>query len=589
MARVHPIEFAQLTVNDAAAENCVAAPQSASRPMHDLLDAGISNLVTLGAGMENGNDFSESLSVLSAAPREASPMRQQSHGEAAEPSTQRQTHRQITQKLRDHYDALPASFKGIARTFRSVPGPAPGFAMMIVAIFGACTMLQLVGAAYAANERGLNTRALHGLLGGILATCIVGAIFLVTAPTRVTGEFHRRYFLAIPVIIGIGTGLGFIRTGESHLSLLSIGIAAIAIGYVACLLCLNLPFYVSIEHKQLDRSLGPPIMIIGLLFFLWVALYAEVSRRESHFLVGVLLPLGAWITRVAALLLLSRSCHFKYFMPKALFLIAVEQPDSEADGVPAPLLGDLEMVYGYLVVLFALMIGCGSYASMLVSVMDNPNSTGWITGMAASVVLEIADRTSITQRLQLRATAHFKLERAARLVRLGAMKALFYQSQFSTQFAAPIMLLSIGCVRAVTLWDIRAVVWLDVNPTVVWVALAHFLSEMLVVELTVRVAQYKRFTKFVFVTADLPPHHPLGNIELRAFDMKGYAFVSLVGCTILYAIFLCFLGPAFVTGTARDYDPHNLGSWVRSVSPESRWFNFTNRTSNYTNITAAVR
>ena len=71
--------------------------------------------------------------------------------------------------------------------------------------------------------------------------------------------------------------------------------------------------------------------------------------------------------------------------------------------------------------------------------------------------------------------------------------------------------------------------------------------------------------------------------------MKGYAFVSLVGCTILYAIFLCFLGPAFVTGTARDYDPHNLGSWVRSVSPESRWFNFTNRTSNYTNITAAVR
>ena len=55
-------------------------------------------------------------------------------------------------------------------------------------------------------------------------------------------------------------------------------------------------------------------------------------------------------------------------------------------------------IYGYLVVLFALLIGCGSYASMLVEVLNNPNSTAWVTGIATGLVAEIADRTSITQR-----------------------------------------------------------------------------------------------------------------------------------------------------------------------------------------------
>ena len=114
--------------------------------------------------------------------------------------------------------------------------------------------------------------------------------------------------------------------------------------------------------------------------------------------------------------------------------------------------------------------------------------------------------------------------------------------------------------------------------------------KLLVVELTVWVSHYKRIANFVFVTADLPPHHPLGNVELRAFDMKGYAFVSFVGCTVLYATFVCFLGPAFVTGAAREFDKESIGTWVRVRHPESAWPNFTNRSStNYTNLTAAAR
>jgi hypothetical protein len=85
-------------------------------------------------------------------------------------------------------------------------------------------------------------------------------------------------------------------------------------------------------------------------------------------LVGVLLPLGAWLIRVAAPFLLSRSCHFKYFLPKAEWL-----EEQALEDLPPVLFGDLEAEYGYFVVLFALLIGSVSYVSMLVEVMQNPD------------------------------------------------------------------------------------------------------------------------------------------------------------------------------------------------------------------------
>jgi hypothetical protein len=452
---------------------------------------------------------------------------------------------------------------------------------MIASIFGACLAIQLLGVAHAANERGPNSRSFAGLLGGALASFVNGGIFCTTAPARVTGEFHSRYLLSYPITIGIGIGVGFIRIGGAHLSLLSVGTIAMIIGYVVCIICLNLPFYVSIEHKQLDRSFGPPLILVAWIFFLWTALYVEVSRLVPHFLVGMLLPLGAWITRLAALFLLSRSCHFKYFVPKARFIESAAVP--EAEGKPPPLLGDLEMVYGYMAVLFALMIGCGSYVPMLVEVMNNPTSPAWVTGIVASLVIETMDRTSMTQRLQLRVADYFELHLAAKVIRMSALKLVYYRSQFSTEFAAPIMTLAIGCLRALMLWDSRAVVWLDVNPTVVWVIVSHFLSEMILVEFTVWIAAYKRFAKFVFVTADLPPHHPLGNVALRRLDMKGYIFVSMLGATFLYAEFALYFGAAFVTGTAHDYNK-DVSSWLIGGGSSP---NFTNHTStrNYTNFT----
>jgi hypothetical protein len=216
---------------------------------------------------------------------------------------------------------------------------------MIASILGSCALLQLVGAAYAWNEKEGGHTALRGLFGGSLAALGIGPLFLVTAPTRVQGHFHPRYLLSVPILIGIGIGASFIDSGGMPLSILSLAIIATVLGYVVCIVVCNLKFYASIEHKQLDRSFGPPLILVAWIFFLWTALYVQVNRMSSHWLIGILLPLGAWIARVVALFLLSRSCHFQYYVPKATFIEAVanaEASDSEVEAPPPPLLGDVE-------------------------------------------------------------------------------------------------------------------------------------------------------------------------------------------------------------------------------------------------------
>ena len=190
------------------------------------------------------------------------------------------------------------------------------------------------------------------------------------------------------------------------------------------------------------------------------------------------------------------------------------------------------------------------------------------------------------RRVQLRAAAHFELENAAKLVRISALKLAYYRSQLSTEFAAPILTLSIGCLRAVTFGDVRAIVWLDVSPMAVWVIVVHFLTEMLVVETSVFVANRKGLMHFEFV--ERPEGHPVGNTALRAFDLKGYALVSVIGCTFLYAIFLCFLGPACVTGAASKFDQENLDIWVMSLQHSSFVFNATNQSARPANFTQAL-
>jgi hypothetical protein len=144
-----------------------------------------------------------------------------------------------------------------------------------------------------------------------------------------------------------------------------------------------------------------------------------------------------------------------------------------------------------------------------------------------------------------------------------ALDEIFTHSGGSS--AASIVVLSIGCLRAATFDDVRAIVWYDVSPLVVWVMLAQvscgFVSSVLVEALN-------RFCGLgTFVTRSFPPGHPLCYAsERRNFELSSYVFTLGMCCSLIYLCFLVFLGPEFVTGISRGFNPAGSGIWVQPLA-----------------------
>jgi hypothetical protein len=122
------------------------------------------------------------------------------------------------------------------------------------------------------------------------------------------------------------------------------------------------------------------------------------------------------------------------------------------------------------------------------------------------------------------------------------------------------MALCIGCVRAATFGDAAAIVWLDVSPTVWRVLLAQLTSQ---IAADAAVGAAKRIGKEHFeVSAHFAASHPLRNTAFRGFGFRGYAMVFGIGGAFIYAVYIAFLGPAFVTGICRNFAANATHVWV---------------------------
>ena len=64
------------------------------------------------------------------------------------------------------------------------------------------------------------------------------------------------------------------------------------------------------------------------------------------------------------------------------------------------------------------------------------------------------------------------------------------------------------------------------------------------------------------VSAHFAASHPLRNTAFRGVGVCGYAMVFGVGGAFIYAVFIAFLGPAFVTGICRLFAPNATHVWV---------------------------
>jgi hypothetical protein len=303
-----------------------------------------------------------------------------------------------------------------------------------------------------------------------------------------------------------------------------------------------------------------------VLFFGQITAYVTLAQLYSSPLVGLLLPAGSAATRQLTIFALARSFHTFYFEPKQAFLteLGLSVSAQGQAGIVPPLLGDVEAIYGYLVATFALMIGNAGMVAAIVETMLAPDSMAWVLSLVVSLALEVVTRTGIQHRFELwvaaKLEATFEIQWPMRIAQVSALKLVYLHSLGGTGYVAPTMALCIGCVRAATFGDAAAIVWLDVSPTVWKVLLAQFASQV-VADVAVRAMKKLREQHFELSTR-FPAGHPLRNVAFRDFSLQGYAMVFGMGSGFIYAVYIAFLGPAFVMGLCRGFVPNATQIWV---------------------------
>jgi hypothetical protein len=470
------------------------------------------------------------------------------------------------------FDRLSDAEKNEAHTFRPLGQLLTPHSLLATIVV--CTLLMLlIGVPYAVNERTADANpvlqtAMRGLIVGMWMYFIIGPIFLVNAPAIVRGGFHPRFLLSLPLTLGPAVGVAFIPVGGSTLGIVSIGLLTAGIGFVLCFVLLNAPFFATDEHKALDQSLGPPVVAMAVLFFGLTTAYVTLTQLYSSPLVGLLLPTGSAVIRTLAIFSLTHSFHTFYFEPKQAFLTELGlSAQSKSDVVP-PLLGDIEAIYGPTVAAYALIIGNAASVATIVEATLAPTSMAWVLSLVVSLLIEVAARTGIQQRVELCIAVElakmFEIQWPVRRAKMGALKLVYLHSLGGTGYVAPVMAACIGCVRAATFGDASAIAWLDVSPTVWKVLLAQLASQM-VADAGVRAMKQMGLQKFE-LSAHFAAGHPLSNTAFRDLRLQGYALVFSVGGCFIYMVYMAFLGPAFVTGMCRAFAPNATQVWVWGAS-----------------------
>ncbi len=476
------------------------------------------------------------------------------------------------QSTKPRFDGLSDPEKNEARTFRALGQPRTRHAL--VSTFGACTLLMLlVSVPCAATERMADAnpmlqKAMRGAIVGVLAYFALGPIFLGFAPTLVRGGFHPRFLLSMPLTLCPAVGAAFIPADGSTLGFVSIGLLSLGIGFILCSLLLNAPYFATDEHKALDRSFGPPLFAIAVLFFGLITAYVTLTQLYSSPLVGLLMPTGSAVIRTLAMFAMGHSFHKFYFEPKQAFLTELSLSEQSQADVEPPILGDVEDLYGYVAAGFALFIGNAPLVATIVEAMLAPDSTAWVLSLVVSFVLEVATRTGIQQRVELciaaELAAKFDLQWSVRLAKMNALKLVYLHSLGSTGYVAPVMAVCIGCVRAVTFGDATAIVWLDASPTV-WKVIIAQLASQIVGDVAVRAVKKTGLQKFE-LSARFAAGHPLSSTAFGDFGLQGYAVVFGMGGCFIYVVYIAFLGPEFVTGLCPAFAPNATQVWVWGAS-----------------------
>ena len=112
------------------------------------------------------------------------------------------------------------------------------------------------------------------------------------------------------------------------------------------------------------------------------------------------------------------------------------------------------------------------------------------------------------------------------------------------------VVLSIGCLRAVSFGDVQCIVWLDVSPTVWMVMVADATSAVFERGATL-IATKLNLVHFPMVSS-YPSDHPLVDTENASCTWTSYLFIFFAASFVIHATYMAFFGPSFVFGLSQQ-------------------------------------
>ena len=420
------------------------------------------------------------------------------------------------------------------------------------------------------NERHLQSTILRGLATGCLACFCIAPVFLVIAPVVVCGKFHRRYLNCVPIALLLGIGSAFIPSGKNiRLGFMPTMLISYNSGFLFCLLFLNGPLFHSAEHKALDKAFGPPQMIAILLFCGTVIGYNQATRVTSNPLVGLLLPVGCFLTEVTIIQLLEDVFMKKCFQPKLKNVFeTIKARVSGTNGPKPSILGDQEANFGMVAAFFSLLFENAKIVATIAEVAYQPSSTAWKVGLVVSFLSDTAKRSGLWNHFLVKLFSLANINKD--LASVTSIHTTYLRAQGSCGYVALSVVVSLGCARWVVFGDPRSIIWLDVNSTVPLVILMTMSCQAAQDILLLMLDRYG-FVDFPISSAAKFIHECIP-ISLddeaapkRELSWKGHLFVFCSGTAAILAILVVLLGPIFIFGVCKnikDISPTSTNLWT---------------------------
>jgi hypothetical protein len=112
------------------------------------------------------------------------------------------------------------------------------------------------------------------------------------------------------------------------------------------------------------------------------------------------------------------------------------------------------------------------------------------------------------------------------------------------------VVLSIGCLRAVSFGDVQCIVWLDVSPTV-WMVMVSDATSAVFERGATLIATKLNLVHFPMVSS-YPSDHPLVDTENTSCTWTSYLFIFFGASFIIHTTYTAFFGPSFVFGLSQQ-------------------------------------